>query len=75
VQYEGNGYPLSSAATQSWFSCLAHFGQGEKGLSPALLILTMEQPFFSINALQLPLFDLLNPASSSYLGISFQLKP
>jgi hypothetical protein len=45
--------PLSSAETQSWFSSLAPFGQGDKGSSPALLILTMEQPFSSIKALVL----------------------
>jgi hypothetical protein len=47
--------PLSSAATLSWFSSLAPFGQGDKGSSPVLLIFTMEQPFFSINALVLTL--------------------
>jgi len=47
--------PLSSAATRSWFSSLAPFGQGDKGSSPALLISTMEQPFSSINALVLTL--------------------
>jgi hypothetical protein len=61
--------PLSSAVTLNCFSSLAPFGQGDKESSPALLISTMEQPFYSINALQLTLLDLLNPASSSGLGI------
>jgi len=60
---------LSSAVTQHYFSSLAPVGQGDKGPSPALLISTMEQPFSSINALVLTLFDLLNPVFSSGLGI------
>ncbi|MFT7005585.1 MAG: uncharacterized membrane protein YsdA (DUF1294 family)/cold shock CspA family protein [Colwellia sp.] len=47
--------PLSSSATQDWFSSLAPYGQADKGSSPALWISTIEQLFSSIHALYLTL--------------------
>jgi hypothetical protein len=61
--------PLSSAATLDCFSSLAPFGQDDKGSSSALLIFTMGQPFYSINALMLTLSLLAEPCISSGLGI------
>jgi hypothetical protein len=60
--------PLSSAATLNCFSSLAPFGQGDKGSSPALFIFTMEQPFYSINALVLTLFRLAESCIFKWLG-------
>jgi hypothetical protein len=47
--------PLSSIATLNWFFSLAPYGQADKGSSPALLILTIDKLFSSINALVLTL--------------------
>jgi len=60
--------PLSSTATLNWFSSLAPFGQGDKGSSLALLIFTMEQPFYSINALVLALSRLAESCIFKWLG-------
>jgi hypothetical protein len=60
--------PLSSAATLNWFSSLAPFGQGDKGSSPALLISTMEQPFYSIKALKLTLSRLAESCNFKWFG-------
>ncbi len=55
-------------ATLHWFSSLAPVGQVDKGSSPALLILTMEQPFLSINALVLTLFRLAESCIFKWFG-------
>jgi hypothetical protein len=60
--------PLSSAVTLNWFSSLAPAGQGDKGSSPTLLISTMEQPFYSINALMLTLYRLAESGIFKWFG-------
>ncbi|WP_077286016.1 hypothetical protein [Cognaticolwellia aestuarii] len=55
-------------ATLHWFSSLAPVGQVDKGSSPALLILTMEQPLLSINALVLTLFRLAESCIFKWFG-------
>jgi len=63
--------PLSSAETLHCFSSLAPAGQGDKGSSPALLIVTMEQPFLSINVLVLTLFRLAESCICKRFGYSY----
>ncbi len=55
-------------ATLYCFSSLAPAGQGDKGPPPALLILTMEQAFSSINALVLNLFRLAKSCIFMWFG-------
>ena len=55
-------------ATLHCFSSLAPVGQGDKGSSPALLILTIEQPLSSINALVLTLFRLAQSCIFKWFG-------
>ena len=58
----------SMYATRSWFSSLAPFEQGDKGLPPTLLISIMEQPCSSINALVLTLSRLAESCLFKWLG-------
>jgi hypothetical protein len=60
--------PLSSATTLNCFSSLAPFGQGDNGSSPALLVSTMEQPFYSTNALVLTLSRLAESCIFKWFG-------
>jgi len=63
--------PLSSSAMLNWFISLAPYGQADKGSSLALLISTMEQPFYSINALALTFSRFAKRRILSSTGMKF----